>query len=421
MLRHELPLTTEYLPSQPARRRLLASLASLCALPAGMTLAQSAKAASHGCSLPVEWPQWQLFLDNFVQGDGRVLDASTAQQHSTSEGQSYGMFFALVANDPATFERLWNWAVQNLAAGDIRENLPAWIWGKDDQGQWRILDDNSASDAELWFIYSLLEAGKRWHRPDYIEDAMALLRQVEAQETALLPGLGQVLLPGPRHFSLENNLWRLNPSYTPLPLIRRLESVSPQGPWGEIALNTVALLEATCPKGFAADWVCYQGASSTTAGQFVTDPEKGDIGSYDAIRVYLWAGLTAAEDPLAARLLDTLWGMAMIVAQTGAPPEKVQTETGITENTGPAGFSAALVPYFYARKEPSPMNAQYNRATSLLQLQTMERRQKSLQPSYYDHVLNLFSTGWQRGHYRFAASGDLHLQWDNLCPNALTP
>ncbi|WP_434089552.1 glycosyl hydrolase family 8 [Neopusillimonas aromaticivorans] len=117
------------------------------------------------------------------------------------------------------------------------KNLPAWIWGKDDQGQWRILDDNSASDAELWFIYSLLEAGKRWQRPDYIEDAMALLRQVEAQETALLPGLGQVLLPGPRHFSLENNLWRLNPSYTPLPLIRRLESVSPRGPGVKLPLT----------------------------------------------------------------------------------------------------------------------------------------------------------------------------------------
>lgn len=420
MLRPGLPLTTENLPSQPTRRRLLASLASFCALPAGVTLAPSTKAASHGCSQPVEWPQWQLFLDYFVQGDGRVLDASTAQQHSTSEGQSYGMFFALVANDPATFERFWNWAVRNLAAGDIRVNLPAWIWGQDDQGQWRILDDNSASDAELWFIYSLLEAGKRWQRPDYIEDAMALLRQVEARETALLPGLGQMLLPGPRHFSLENDLWRLNPSYTPLPLIRRLESVSPQGPWGEIALNTVALLEATCPKGFAADWVCYQGTSQTT-GQFITDPDKGDIGSYDAIRTYLWAGLTAVGDPLAARFLNTLWGMATVVAQTGAPPEKVNTKTGVTENTGSGGFSAALVPYFHARKEPLLMNTQYNRATSLLQLQVTERRRQSLQPSYYDHVLNLFSTGWQRGHYRFAASGDLQLQWDNLCPHVLTP
>lgn len=405
---------------QPARRRLLMSLAAISALPAGSALAQPSAHRPDICSSPVDWPQWQTLVSHFIQPDGRVLDASTPQQHSSSEGQSYGMFFALVANAPEVFDRLWKWAVSNLAKGNIRQNLPAWIWGKDDAGQWRVLDENSASDAELWFVYSLLEAGKRWNRPDYIEDALALLQQVEALEIASLPGFGKMLLPGPRHFVLANNLWRLNPSYMPLPVLRRLASASPQGPWQEITHNTVALLQATCPKGFAADWVCYQSDPTTGTGRFIVDPDKGDIGSYDAIRVYLWAGLSAPDDPLAQQILNTVPGMASVVLQTGAPPEKVHTETGVTENTGPAGFSAALVPYFHARKEPQLMNAQFNRATSLLQLPPTLGFEQSQQPAYYDHVLNLFSTGWQRGHYRFTASGELQLPWDNLCPLAST-
>lgn len=408
-------------PHRALRRRLIQAVALAGLWPAGVTVAQTAPASNPPCSNPVNWPQWQTFLEFFVQPDGRVLDASTPQLHSSSEGQSYGMFFALVANDAATFDRLWRWAVDNLAGGNIQHNLPAWIWGKDDQGKWRVLDDNSASDAELWFVYALLEAGKRWGRTDYTADAMALLKQVEALETSDLAGLGPMLLPGPRHFKLADHVWRLNPSYMPLPVLRRLAQASPKGPWQDIATNTVVLLEACCQKGFAADWVCYQATTDGTPGRFLVDPEKGDIGSYDAIRVYMWAGMTSANDPLAARFLAAVNGMAGVVTTTGAPPEKIHTETGLYQNTGPAGFSAALVPYFHARKEPDLMNGQFNRATTLMQARVVQSREQSRHPPYYDHVLNLFSTGWQRGHYRFTSSGNLQTQWDSLCPPVPVP
>ncbi|EPN64552.1 endo-1,4-D-glucanase, partial [Pseudomonas syringae pv. actinidiae ICMP 19079] len=72
-------------------------------------------------------------------------------------------------------------------------------------------------------------------------------------------------------------------------------------PWKEIADNTARLIDASSPKGFIADWVGYRGTSPKT-GLFVVDPVTGELGSYDAIRVYLWAGMTPASDPLAARL-----------------------------------------------------------------------------------------------------------------------
>src|SRR5690606_7564137 len=100
--------------------------------------------------------------------------------------------------------------------------------------------------------------------------------------------------------------------------------------------------------GYAADWVAYRG-TSPHSGRFIADPIYGDAGSYDAIRVYLWAGMTPKGDAAAAPLLAALGGMAVSVAATDAPPEKVRTGSGATSGKAPFGFSAALVPYFIAR------------------------------------------------------------------------
>ncbi len=93
-----------------------------------------------------------------IDSQGRVIDHS-AQDRTTSEGQSYAMFFALVDNDRIRFDKLLNWTEVNLAGGDLTQRLPAWSWGKSPDGSWKILDQNPAADADLWIAYSLLEAG----------------------------------------------------------------------------------------------------------------------------------------------------------------------------------------------------------------------------------------------------------------------
>lgn len=407
--------------SDPGRRQTLAVLA-LGMTAAGLALpARQARAGSDSCPPVQDWQEWQEYLKHFVQEDGRVLDASTPKQHSSSESQSYGMFFALAANDPATFEKIWRWSINNLAGGNIGTNLPAWIWGKSEEGEWRVLDSNSASDAELWFIYALAEAARAWNRPDYLLEARALLAQVEAKEIDDLPGLGKMLLPGPRDFVHPEGIWQLNPSYLPLPVLRRLARLSPNGPWQEIATNTMRMFSAITPAGFAADWVAYQG-DDENSGHFVSDPIKGELGSYDAIRVYLWAGLTHPEDPLSRAVLRSLHGMRDATQRLQAPPEKVQVMTGSTENTGPFGFSSALVPYFQALGDTAMADAQAQRAATLWRNSiNAAAGQDDVQPPYYDNMLHLFSTGWQQGRYRFNADGSLNLKWERECPHANTP
>ena len=270
----------------------------LCALLLSWLLPVTARAEA--CNVP-PWPLWQTFVEHFVQPDGRVMDASTPQRHSSSEGQSYAMFFALVADDRETFEKLWRWSVNNLAQGDIKTHLPGWFWGLDEHGEWVLLDSNSASDGDLWFAYALLEAGRLWHRMDYTEDGRHLLHNIAAQEVASLPGLGKMLLPGKFGFIKPDpaspDQWQLNPSYMPIPILRRFAEVDPKGPWADIAKNTATLIKAVSHNGFVADWVTYR-ATGTKTGEFVTDPTKGDLGSYDAIRTCMWAGLMPARDRL---------------------------------------------------------------------------------------------------------------------------
>ncbi|QEI09391.1 cellulase [Pigmentiphaga aceris] len=393
------------------------SSAQVATTPAPLA-APVAASAANTCKVPA-WPIWRDFTTHFIQPDGRVLDASTPQQHSSSEGQSYGMFFALVAGDQAMFDKLWRWSVSNLAGGDISKQLPAWYWGRQKDGSWGVLDKNSASDADLWFAYVLLEAGELWQRADYTRDAQQLLKRIENEEIADLPGLGPMLLPGKNDFARPDHLWQLNPSYLPVPVLRRLALASPNGPWSRIAENTAAMMPAVSPKGFVADWVSYRG-TSPTSGVFVVDPVKGDLGSYDAIRSYMWAGMTPPEDPLAAPVLRALDGMTTATAAAGTPPERVQTTTGSSTGSGPFGFSAALIPYFQAKGQPWLADLQRRRVDTQLQQSLLPERVRGRQPPYYDVVLSMFSLGWADDRYRFLSTGKVQLSWEKTCPRATT-
>ena len=52
-------------------------------------------------------------MNLLIQG-GRVIDPSTPSGQTTSEGQSYGLFYALVANDRDSFARAFTQALASV-------------------------------------------------------------------------------------------------------------------------------------------------------------------------------------------------------------------------------------------------------------------------------------------------------------------
>jgi len=395
-----------------ARRMVRRALLSCSAM-----LIWMASAGAQAAQCEADWPLWQQFTRHFVAPDGRVIDASVPQMQSTSEGQSYGMFFALVANDRPAFDRIWKWSIANLMEGDAASRLPAWQWGKGPDGSWGVLDPNAASDADLWIAYALLEAARLWRAPQYAQEAKTLLDRVRSEEVANLPGVGAMLLPGPAGFALENQVWRLNPSYLPLPVLRGLANGDKLGPWNELADNTARMLEQISPRGLVADWVGYQ-ALSSNGGHYVIDPVKGDLGSYDAIRVYLWAGMTHPADPLAAGVMHSVRGLLPITTAMGAPPESVSTTTGIVKGRGNFGFSAALLPYLQAGGQQALAEKLAQQVRDQLAQDAVA--QPAQPPSYYSYMLSLFGLGFHEERYRFLSSGALQPSWEKTCRRVAT-
>lgn len=345
------------------------------------------------------WPSWQRFKLSYLSADGRVIDASTPQQITTSEGQSYALFFALVANDRPAFDAILTWTKNNLAGGSLEKTLPAWQWGRADDGTWRVLDTNAASDADLWIAYSLGEAARLWRESGYAKLGSEVARNMLRKEVAAVPGLGTVLLPGPQGFITEHG-WRLNPSYLPLSVIRGVARQTGEPLWNEIAQSSERIILGAAPKGFAADWIEF------TRDGFVADRSSRGVGGYDAIRVYLWAGILPASDPAREKLAAALKPMLSTVAKQPVVIESVDTQSLEMRGEGSPGFSAALLPLL--------ANA---RMSAALQVHRKRAAEESLQSnqSYYSDALSLFGLGWLEQRYRFNRSGLLSVRWIPAC------
>lgn len=340
-----------------------------------------------------DWPLWKEFAQAYIQDDGRVIDYN-AEAISTSEGQSYALFFSLAAQDRVRFDKILKWTADNLAHGNLSDYLPAWKWGKSPSGNWQILDSNSASDADIWIVYSLFQAAKVWDQPRYFDLARAMLKNIAKREVVDLPGLGAMLLPAPYGFSLDASNWRLNPSYMPLQVIRYFSKVDKSGPWGEILVNTKKMIVKTSSRGLVPDWVIY----GVNRG-FYPDKEKGDFTSYEAIRVYLWWAMLSKHDSMYSDIRPYVTGFASFEPNNVYLPERMNVHSGMEEGVAPMGFAAALAPYRFV---------QYGRSSAIPT--TIGKS-----AGYYNFVLGLFGYGWLESRFQFETDGTLKFGVQRKC------
>jgi endoglucanase len=377
-------------------RRTALQAGAGAALLASLPTARAQQAAAPAGRLA--WPAWDAFRAQFINEGGRVVSDDDGGGQTYSEGQAYALFFALVANDRPMFDKLLRWTENNLCAGDMTARLPAWLWGKRPDGTWGVIDSNAASDADLWIAYALGEAGRLWNERSYRALSALLAARVLREETADIPGLGPTLLPAPKGFVQANGRWRLNPSYLPMHLMHWLAASDLDPQWKPLVDSSLKVIRGSSPKGFTPDWTVYdakQGFLVDTEGK-----EKGQ-GTYNAIRVYLWAGVMHPDAPGRKALLDTLAPMARYVRDQGYPPESIDILTGQASGPAPSGFSAAMLPFLRAVGDDKA-----------LQSQRMRLEARPLRPTaYYEQTLALFGQGAFDGQYRFTATGQLIVRW----------
>jgi len=348
-------------------------------------------------ALPSDWAGWQRFSRRFITLEGRVVDRTFGAK-TTSEGQSYGLFFALVAGDRRRFEQIRRWTSAELAGGELGERLPGWLWAQRDDGTWGLKDANSATDADLWLAYTLLEAGRHWQEPRYTAQGQALLASIAALEVVEIAGGRALLLPAPSGFDLGGGRYRFNPSYLPGFLFQALANDDPAGPWERVWATYQELAPQMFPAGVAPD-LCIVDRQ----GRVFVDRETAAVGSYDAIRVYLWAGLSSAGP---RSVLPLLHGLVPLLQEYGTPPEKLDAVTGRATAVAysPPGFQGAVLPYLSAVDATELLAGQQRR----IEAHALAAR-LGASTQYYDEVLILFGAGWQERRYRFDEAGHLVL------------
>ncbi|MEN8721073.1 MAG: cellulose synthase complex periplasmic endoglucanase BcsZ [Oceanococcaceae bacterium] len=338
-----------------------------------------------------DWPHWSAFKSGFISNDGRVVDWQE-QSRTVSEGQAYALFFALVAGDRETFARLLTWTRNNLSGGDMGATGLAWLWGHDPETDtWGVRDSNPASDADMFVAYALLEAGRLWNQADYRVEGRAVLERIER---TFLRRIGDtaVLQPGLRGFNHADGL-RTNPSYLPPFQLRRFASQNNNPFWSELLTERLALLRQAAPRALPPDWVL------ATERGYRPDPLQGTLGSYDAIRVYLWEGMESSigrSHPLRA-VLDR-------VSEVGYVPEQWDVATGWHTGEGPPGFQLCLAVFAERAGEPALARRLESRVQPLWQGGLVGRPAR-----YYDQVLALFARGYREGRFRFDSQGRLRL------------
>jgi endoglucanase len=328
---------------------------------------------------------WRAYRERFIQTDGRVIDREDSDR-TVSEGQAYAMLRAVAINDPATFDRTYTWATNNLQrrdeSGEQTDLLWAWKWGQRPNGSWGTLDANFATDADIDAATALILAADRWNCPQYLDDARALLADIWEHGTLALPDGSRQLLPGPAEdFRLEPAQVILNPSYFAPASFRLFAEVDPDRDWlGLIdsGYTMLADLGAFSATGLPPDWVAYTPALGTYR-QLPLDHPLQSRYSFDAFRVWWRVAQDAAwfDEPRAQAYLEARLPELMGRWQRdGRLPARLTLDGGAESSFEATAHYAMLYPALLQADRAIPGQSAAQIADEILQ--------QKLQPAYED-------------------------------------
>ena len=241
---------------------------------------------------------WQTYKRDFIRFDGQVLNPiphrgwfhseHVRYTQTTSEGQAYAMLRAVWMNDHDTFDRVWKWTRDHLQVR--QDHLLGWLWAPDENDNWWLHDNNSASDADEDFALALIFAAHRWHDRRYQAAARAGLYDIWRLEVAQQSG----------RYYMTAGTWApqygpglvIDPSYLAPYEYRIFAREDRDHPWGALADGSYRALRACSwarlggrrGAGLPPNWCVLRRSDGVPAPFSAVDAD--DYG-YDAFRV-MW-------------------------------------------------------------------------------------------------------------------------------------
>lgn len=271
---------------------------------------------------------WEDYKRRFMTSDGRIIDAHDGVA-SHSEGQGYGMLFAVAFDDQAAFDKLWNWTATTLR----RPQDALFSWRYISNAVPHVPDHNNATDGDLLIAFALTLAAQKWQRSSLLTQAKKIYSSV--REKLLVSFNGRlVLLPGLAGFLLPGKV-TLNLSYYIVPSMQAARDLDGAVTWSKAIDDGMDLLrQARFGKwGLPPDWL--------TLGKDRDMPELASGWpprfSYDAIRIPLYLQWGGMLDPDLADPFVSYWHAYI----SGVLPAWIDLKTDETAPYGaPEGFHA---------------------------------------------------------------------------------
>ncbi|WP_413693552.1 glycosyl hydrolase family 8 [Psychromonas sp. KJ10-2] len=243
-----------------------------------------------------QWPEakltpfqksWATYKTQFVDA-GRVIDTGN-QNISHSEGQGYGLLFAVFANDKNQFKSIWKWTQQTLQRDD---QLFSWQYTPSKQGKCDdscITDPNNATDGDILIAWALLEAHKQWGKPAYLNQATAILASIKTKLIQHKFGY-QLILPGEVGFQHSDGSIQINLSYWVFPALNLFTEMTNDPIWTDVYQSGLDLMEVTRFGDWKlpSDWIILSEDGITLSGALSYDY------GYNACRLPIY--LMLAED-----------------------------------------------------------------------------------------------------------------------------
>jgi endoglucanase len=220
------------------------------------------------------------FLANYVAPDGRVVRHDQGDD-TVSEGQSYALALAQVADDGTTFDRVWEWTAGHLSRPDGLLAAHADRNGTVD-------DHNAATDADIVTAWALLRATGA-NADAHHDDGRRLANAVLEHETLTLADGSLVLAAGNWATGSPGTL---NPSYWAMPVLTDLGRLTGDTRWNDLAATSTRLVAALTQNGtrLPPDWA--RADASVVTATPAPNGQAPDVRySFDAQRVVVWFAL----------------------------------------------------------------------------------------------------------------------------------
>ncbi|WP_424814422.1 glycosyl hydrolase family 8 [Roseococcus sp. YIM B11640] len=299
------------------------------ALAAGSAAAQPA-APSRAAGAGGPDLEWRAFKNRYVANGGRVIDTAN-NGISHSEGQGYGMFFAVEFDDKATFDQLWGWTRQNLQRQ--RDSLFAWRY--DPRSSLPVSDTNNATDGDIYIAWALLKAFQRWSDPSYRAYAARMTEDI-LRCCVTEAGGRTVLLPGTAGFRGPEGTV-VNLSYYAFPALRSLSRLVADRRWSALERDGLDLMRQATFGGWELppDWLLLPASGRAMMPAPAWPPRF----SWDAVRVPLNLAWLRAQHPV----LSASYRFWSHPDHRQKPPAWVDLRTGqIPSYPGHAGVRAVM-------------------------------------------------------------------------------